>query len=51
MFSNDKKDAKELREVVKEHGVHGYSKMPKAKLIAAVRETDKQRKISDFYKP
>ena len=25
--------------------------MPKAKLIAAVRETEKQRKISDFYKP
>ena len=25
--------------------------MPKAKLIAAVHETEKQRKISDFYKP
>ena len=31
--------------------MHGYSKMPKAELIAAVRETEKQRKISDFYKP
>ena len=51
MFSNDKMDAKELREVAKQRGVHGYSKMPKAKLITAVRETEKQRKISDFYNP
>ena len=51
MFSNDKMDAKELREVAKQRRVLGYSKMPKAKLIAAVRETEKQRKISDFYKP
>ena len=51
MFSNDKMDAKKLREVAKQRRVLGYSKMPKTKLIAAVRETEKQRKISDFYKP
>ena len=28
MFSNDKMDAKELREVAKQRGVRGYSKMP-----------------------
>ena len=50
MFFNAKMDAKELREVAKQRGVLGYSKMPKAKLIAAVRKTEKQRKISDFYK-
>ena len=50
MFSNDKMDAIKLREVAKQRGMHGYSNMPKAKLIAAVRETEKQRKISDFYK-
>ena len=49
MFSNDKIDVKELREGAK-RGVRGYSKMPKAKLIAAVRKTKKQRKISDIYK-
>ena len=51
MCSNDKMDVKELREVAKQRGVHGYSKMSKTKLIAAVRETEQQRKISDFFKP
>ena len=49
-FSNEKMNDKELREVAKQRGVRGYSKMPKAKLITAVHETEKQRK-SDFYKP
>ena len=31
--------------------MRAYSKIPKARLIAAVRKTDKQRKISDYYKP
>ena len=50
MFFNDKMDVKELREGAK-RGVRGCSQMPKAKLIAAVRKTEKQRKISDVYKP
>ena len=48
MFSNDKMDATELREVAKQRGVHGYSKMPKAKLIAAVRETKKTAQNKRF---
>ena len=47
----NKMDVKELRGIAKQRGVRGYSKMPKAKLIAAVRETEKQRKISDFFQP
>ena len=44
-------DAKELQEVAKQREVRGYRKMPKAKLIAAVRKKDKQRKINDYNKP
>ena len=44
-------DVKQLREVAKQRRVHGYGKMSKTKLIAAVRETERQRKISDFFKP
>ena len=40
-------NVKELREVAKQHGVRGYSKVPKAKLIDAVHKTERQRKISD----
>ena len=51
MFPMNKMDAKALREVAKQREVHGYSKMTKTKLIAAVREAEKQRKMSDFDKP
>ena len=41
---------KQLHEVAMERCVKGYSKMLKAKLIAALHNNEKYRKISDYYK-